>query len=350
VLSQRKKRSQNRSRNVAKNLRQTLVHKRAQSRNQLHFGIFTMGIIDLGTNSVRLDIYEIKGHKVTRVLRERKMIRLGDGVYTHGKITPAVMSRAMKALLSFRKILNQYPVNHVVSVGTSAVRTAKNTKVFLTKVYDQTGINVRVITGREEGLLIAQGILSNVKTPKGNYALVDIGGGSTEISICRGKKVLHTLSLPLGANRLNQIFLHSVPPIQKRGRPHPVLLMRQYIKNELMTFSKRVAKYKIEGVIGSSGTIKTISKILKPKNSNGKPVSRKWLVYLNAEMQTMTRSEIMRIKNIEPKRIDMLLAGSILFEEILYALDSKVFWATDFALREGLLIREIQKLKSALHN
>jgi exopolyphosphatase/guanosine-5'-triphosphate,3'-diphosphate pyrophosphatase len=269
------------------------------------------------------------------------MIRLGDGVFKTGKLSPEGMKRTLNAFVKFKRQMRLLRVDRVVAFGTSALRTAKNAKAFVQNIEEKTGIAVRVISGREEALLIAKGIQANIEVPRGTYALVDIGGGSTEISLCSGKRMLSSYSHQLGANRLQQVYFKTIPPVFKRGELHPVLALRQELKNELFGLSQKAAGSSVKTVIGSSGTIRTISKILKKLGHSGQPIFRSDLSGLISEIQSMTREQLRRLPGLEPKRIDLILSGAILLEEIMFSLGADQIYVTDYALRDGILVQEL---------
>ncbi len=300
-------------------------------------------VIDLGTNSVRFDIYRWDGRKAHRVYRNKTMVRLGDGVFKTGRLSKEGQARTLRAFIGYSRLIRRLGVERVVAFGTSALRSSTNSKSLLTQIQSQTGIHVRVISGREEGRLIARGIMANIKVPTGRYALIDIGGGSTEISICSGMRVVKCQSLPLGANRLQQLYFKTIPPRLSKGRAlHPVLALRQDLKLQLLPLARSVAGKKLNAAIGSSGTIRSVGRILKKAGFRQPAIPRTGLSAMVAEMQVMTRSEIRRIPGLEPKRVDLILAGSILLEEILYALNVRHLHVTEFALRDGILQTAIE--------
>src|SRR6478672_4923106 len=148
-----------------------------------------VAIIDLGTNSVRFDVQEFERGREAQILhREKLMIRLGQGVFITGRLDKNAIRRALHAFLRFRQIATDFRVEKIIAFGTSALRDARDSDKLLRQIKSQTGIDVRVITGEEEAKLIAEGVLAHEKPEKGTFALVDIGGGSTEISICRGRR------------------------------------------------------------------------------------------------------------------------------------------------------------------
>ena len=302
-----------------------------------------LAIIDLGTNSVRFDVYRLTGRTALRTYRDKTMIRLGDGVFKTGKLSPDGMLRTIRAFSGYKRLMRELQVDQVVAFGTSALRSSKNAKQFVEQIKAKSGIHVRIISGKEEGALIAKGILSNIVPPKGHFVLVDIGGGSTEVSVCCGQKVLAGQSLKLGANRLQQMFFKTIPPTFKRGALHPVLALRQHLKTELLALRPILEKYDLKLAIGSSGTVRTVARILKKIGRSGQNISRVDLAALTAELQVMSREQIKAIPGLEAKRVDLILSGSILLEEIMFALGVKGLAITDLALRDGILQNELDE-------
>ncbi|MBI2609000.1 MAG: hypothetical protein HYW47_05290 [Deltaproteobacteria bacterium] len=182
-------------------------------------------IIDLGTNSVRIDVYEMNQKKIFQLLRERVMIRLGEGLFQKKYITKNVMQRTLHTFEDFSDILYEFKVERVIAVGTSAMRVATNAQRLKKIIHKETGIQLKIISGLKEAELIAQGILSYEKMPQGFSLLVDIGGGSTEISLSRGHELFFATSLNLGAHRLHQLFLKRNPPLKKNA----IDILRSYI-------------------------------------------------------------------------------------------------------------------------
>ncbi len=307
------------------------------------------GIIDLGTNSVRFDVHQVGSDGRARLLhREKLMVRLGQGVFLKGRLNAEARHRTVQAFRSFARTCDDLSVKRVLAFGTSALREANDKSVLIDEIRAASGIEVKVISGAEEARLISRGILSHEERINGRFALIDIGGGSTEISICQGRKVLHSESFPLGTARLQQVFLKSSPPQQKNGRD-PVDELRKYIRSVLLPVlsgQMRDKKWpKVDRVLGSSGTIKVIYRILRKSGSNKQPL-QKGLSKLVSEMEGMGPIELIAIPGMEAKRVDMILAGAVLFEECLSALGAKKFSFTPFALRDGVLEEEIELVAS----
>jgi len=305
-----------------------------------------LAVIDLGTNSVRFDVHQIgPGSRIRQLHREKLMVRLGQGVFLEGKLDKDAIRRTVHAFQSFQRTSQDLHAQKIVAFGTSALREATDSDKLLNLIRTKTGIDVRVISGQEEARLIAQGILHNEKPPKGNYALLDIGGGSAEISICRGRGLIHSESFALGTARLQQVFLKSSPPKSPApGERSPSDQLRRYIKGVLLPKIISEEWPKVTSIMGSSGTIRALGRMLK-KTGSGKSVELKDLSKLIKSMSTMTTTQLLGIPGMEAKRVDMILAGAILLEECMTALGAKKVVTTDYSLRDGILEEELQLVR-----
>ena len=280
-----------------------------------------VAIIDLGTNSVRFDVHQIgltggAKNQVQQLHREKLMVRLGQGVFLDGKLDKEAMRRTLQAFMSFDRTAKELQVNKVIAFATSALREASDGDKLLNSIRARTGIDVRVISGTEEARLIALGVISHEKIPKGRYGLIDIGGGSTEISLCSASKVHHSESFPLGTARLQQVFLKSSPPKDQEQ-------LRRYIKSVLLAKMISEGWPKVDRLMGSSGTIRALAKIVK-KTGGGK---------------TIDRGDLKKLVKM------MILAGAILLEECMEATGAKKVFTTEYSLRDGILAEQIQLVK-----
>lgn len=299
-----------------------------------------VAIIDLGTNSVRFDVHSLAQTGKTKLLhREKLMIRLGQGVFLKGRMDPSAVERTVEAMLHFQEIAEGLRVRKVVAFGTSALREATDATSLVEEVKRRTGIEIKVISGKEEAKFIAQGILANETPPKGRYALVDIGGGSTEVSVCRGAHVNRAHSFPLGTARLQQVFLKRSPP-----REANVKQMRDYVYNVLTQKMRSERWPGCETILGSSGTVRAVARILDRKKARS--FSVKDLSALVKEMAGMNTTQLLEIEGMESKRVDMILAGATLLEEIALALGAKKILATEYSLRDGIINEEKRLARS----
>ncbi len=179
----------------------------------------TFAAIDIGSNSSRLKIASVSQHKLKTLHEDREVTRLGESVFQTGVISPDAMANTIKALKRFHKAVQLHVCDKVRVVATSAMRDARNAAAFTEWVKSSTGWNVEVISGLEEGRLIHLGVVTHEPGARGRCVLIDLGGGSCEVTLSDGGRVKEMVSLPLGAVRLQQEFLQHDPPDEGGYRP-----------------------------------------------------------------------------------------------------------------------------------
>ena len=164
-------------------------------------------VIDLGSNSMRMAIFERTSRLAFFILAEYKTkVRLGEGGYgSNNEISESSMEKALKAFSEFSNIIKSYKCNKVLCVGTSALRDAPNANVLISLLRKKLGINLKVIDGKEAatfGAIAAKNLLHNID----ECVTIDIGGGSTELARISKGKITDTLSLNIGTVRLKELF------------------------------------------------------------------------------------------------------------------------------------------------
>ena len=305
---------------------------------------YRFAIIDLGTNSVRFDFYSVeKDLSIRRIHREKQMIRLGEKLFRERHLNTRAIHRAMAAFKHIAHMAQLFQVNHIRAVATSALRSTPEGKLLVRRIHKATGIKIKIISGLEEAHLIAAAVLKNEKLPSVPFALLDIGGGSAEISICQGKKILCSASFELGASRLHQLFLRGSPPRPSEAYPFPIASLRAHIATKLKVLKKRFPTCRT--VLGSSGSIQSMRKLIKKSGENIDPFSRKSVSHLVDILSELTQVEILSIPGMEYKRADIILAGAILLDETMEQLGWNRVFYTAFALRDGILLDEIHAIQ-----
>ncbi len=311
-----------------------------------------LAIIDLGTNSIRFDIHEVSASRKgfilhRRLYREKAMVRLGQDLFLRGKLSEESKRRTLESIQSFHQTMQALRVDKTIAFGTAALRDASDGEAFVQEIQQETGVEFKIISGAEESALIAKGILGNEKSlPKGLYALIDIGGGSAEVSICKGSKILHSNSFNLGVAKLQQVFLKTQPPVKlSKKSPHPVAELRNFIKSVVLPKMVIERWPKVNTIIGSSGSVLALAKLAHKGKEDAlkKLFPRKELSRLVDLMKTKTSAELLSIKGMEPKRVDLILAGAILLDELADILGAKQIRATEFALRDGVLVDALDR-------
>jgi exopolyphosphatase/guanosine-5'-triphosphate,3'-diphosphate pyrophosphatase len=308
----------------------------------------TFAAIDIGSNSCRLKIGRVVQHRLRTVHEDREVTRLGTSVFESGIVSPEAMAATLRTLKRFYKAVQTHGADRVRAVATSAMRDARNSRAFLAWVRDETGWDVEIISGLEEGRLIHRGVVENEPGAGGRCVLIDVGGGSCEITLSEHKRIRETMSLPLGAVRLTQDFLRSEVP----GKDE-IARMRQFIGRELRRANRRINPAGVRLTIATSGTAAALSdaaKAIGKKRGKGgadteltpTPAVRK----LTSRLAKMNNSQRSQVPGIGPKRSEIIVAGSHVFSEVLECFGLKGFRYSPLGLRDGILAQMLAEQDS----
>src|SRR5499427_9377577 len=209
----------------------------------------TFAAVDIGSNSVRLKIARLHVGRLRPLHEDREVTRLGEGVFSFGFLTPESMAETVKVLRRFHRTTQQIVTDNVRVVATSALRDARNSHAFLEWVRSATGWRVEIISGLEEARLIHLGLTSSLRVNSTPVLMIDLGGGSCELTVSKKGHIQETVSLPLGAVRLTNDFVHHDPP-----RKAEVRQLHGLINREIGRVVPRIAKARPRIVIATSGT------------------------------------------------------------------------------------------------
>src|ERR1700747_1854246 len=172
----------------------------------------TFAAVDIGSNSVRLKTSRLASHRLVEIHEDREVPRLGESVFRSGFLSPEAIALTVKVLRRFHRAAQRAGADSVRVVATSALRDARNSRAFLEWVRSATGWTVEIISGLEEARLIHLGLVSNLHLSTSTVLMIDLGGGSCELTVSRHGHIRETVSLPLGAVRLTNEFLAHDPP------------------------------------------------------------------------------------------------------------------------------------------
>src|ERR1035441_4697035 len=195
----------------------------------------TFAAIDIGSNSCRLKIAKVVAHQLRTLHEDREVTRLGASVFASGLISPEAMAATLRALKRFQRAVQARGVDQIRVVATSAMRDARNSAAFHAWVKAETGWNMEIISGLEEGRLIHRGVVSSESGASGRVLLVDLGGGSCEITLSERKRIKETISLPMGRVLPPGEFLAVDPPPAA-----DVARMKRLIARELRRAHRRI--------------------------------------------------------------------------------------------------------------
>jgi exopolyphosphatase/guanosine-5'-triphosphate,3'-diphosphate pyrophosphatase len=323
----------------------------------------TFAAIDIGSNSCRLAIAEVQQHHLKMLHEDREVTRLGESVFDTGLISPEAMANTIRALKRFQKSVQAQVVDRVRVVATSAMRDARNSEAFRAWVKSATGWTVEVISGLEEGRLIHLGVVTHVPGARGRCLLIDLGGGSCEVTLSDRGRIQQMVSLPLGAVRLQQEFLRTDPPGKE-----DVARLRKYIDRELRKAERKFGHLRVPLVIATSGTaaalaeasvalevggkkgikgikgvkgikgIKAAAKKASAVKSSGVLTAKTPGVRRLADrLLKMTNAQRAVVPGIGPRRSEIICGGAQVYAALLERMELKGFRYSRLGLRDGVL-------------
>jgi exopolyphosphatase/guanosine-5'-triphosphate,3'-diphosphate pyrophosphatase len=305
-----------------------------------------LAAIDIGTNSVHMIVVRVRADLSFEVIdREKEMVRLGAGGLDGRKLTSEAMHAALQVLSKFKRLADSHGVEETVAVATSAVREAENGGEFLDAIAQQTGIRARVISGTEEARLIHLAAAYGTGVPGDITIVVDIGGGSVEITRGLGPNMDVGRSFKVGVIRLTERFVKS-DPISPRDERKLVRL----IEGELGEYLDQLSKSGFDRVVGTSGTILSIGAMAAAEREGvsgaalrNRRVSAKQLKRVRKALTSVPLEKRLKIPGLDPRRGDIAVAGAVLFDTILRRLGASEFTLCDLSLREGLVLDYIAR-------
>jgi len=291
----------------------------------------TFAAIDIGSNSVRLSIAELHSGRLTLLHQDREVTRLGEGVFRNGTLNPQAMAHTIKVIERFRRAIRKYSTDQVRMVATSAMRDAKNSHVFTDWLHTATGWKLEVITGLEEGRLIHLGVISKARVRTPRVLLIDLGGGSCELTLSVKGHIREMVSLPLGAVRLTQDFLRHDPPL-----PQELRRMRSFIGEELERAAPPFQNSHAAQAIATSGTAAALA-AASGEGIRASMVSATKVARLAEKLSTLDKNERKDIPGINSRRAEIIVAGSAVFAELMRLYRLQSFRYSPMGLRDGIL-------------
>jgi len=295
--------------------------------------------IDIGSYTARMLIAEKLPTSIIPISRLRDYINIADGFEDPGIIKDEAILRTINVLKKFSLYAKEKKVDSIYAVGTGLIRSAINKDDFINKVKEQTEIEIQPISGRQEALFTAEGVIHTLGIEdKKDLIIIDIGGGSTEFFIRKSGKD-SIFSIPIGAAILHNKYICSDPPKQTQ-----IYKLCDHIKRALKDF---VSFDYYDMIIGTGGTITSLAAIIynislkdiSPENINGKILTGGEVKSLLNQMKKMDIRERVNILGLDRNRAKVIIAGTMILLNImdLFKADSIIVSLSD--LLEGILLR-----------
>lgn len=283
--------------------------------------------IDIGSNGARLlikNVYEdsMGNYGFSKVLFLRIPLRLGKDVFTLGEISPERERMIMCMIKSYKQLMKLYGVTEYRACATSAMRDARNGMEILKRIGKKTGINIEIIGGREEAQILYNYSIESADSNRGNYAYMDVGGGSTEISMLSGGQLVGSYSYNIGTLRM---LSGAVEPdvIEKLERD-----MRDY-----------ASRYKDITIIGSGGNINKLCRMYHEAKAGGdkRLLPTAELGKLHDMLRPLTFKERMDKYALKADRADVIIPAAEIFLTVAHALGCENIHVPNISLADGII-------------
>ncbi len=280
--------------------------------------------IDIGTNAIRMAIYHVLGRNVEPKLLElvRVPIRLGTDVFDHGQITIETEEKLMKMAVAFRNLMEIFEVDTYRACATSAFREAENGEAVRQKLIEN-GINLEVIDGDEEARLIFKAHEQILKSTK-NLLFIDVGGGSTELTLFEDGKVKTSRSFKVGAVRI----------LENKVDPAEWVELEDYILDE-------IADHNIDLAVGSGGNIRKLVGYLGRKETDTVSLAR--LEKSIREIEKLSYQERLERLRFNPDRADVIVPGLKIYQKVMHWAKVERILASYLGLKDGMIMDLIEK-------
>ncbi|MFZ1288649.1 MAG: hypothetical protein WAR79_01060 [Melioribacteraceae bacterium] len=299
--------------------------------------------IDIGSNSFHLIIVEIfKDGHFEIIERKRDVLRLSEDFKNDEKVISQIsQEKAIEILKEFSGIAKNYNAE-IKAIATSSVRESFNKIYFIDKIFEETGIKIKIIDGIEEARLIYIGISNSIRLQNNKSLCIDIGGGSTEFIIGLNNKILFSASLKLGAVRLTHQFFPDYLITKSRIND-----CKKWIENELLPLKNKLKLNGINCIVGSSGTILSVGFLINSIKSKSKfqenlnNYNFTFEDLQNIEKIILNSEKIedrIKITGLDEKRAEIIPAGIILLSTIFEQFKIEEIIISSFSLREGIII------------
>jgi len=285
--------------------------------------------IDIGSNAIRMLVSNVINHKKKQIILKnvlvRVPIRLGEDSFTSGSISKKNKKRIVKSMKAFKILMKVHGVKDYMAYATSALREAKNGKKVAKEVLTKSGIKIEIIDGKKEAKIISNTNVFNVVGNEKTFLYVDVGGCSTEFSVLKNGKRIHSKSFKIGTVRL----------LNDGVTEELWLLAENWVKEKTKEYQKIY-------LLGTGGNINKLHKMANIKDD--RPITYLTLSAMYSKLSKMTYEERIIKLGLNPDRSDVILPAAQLFLKTLNWSGAKVIYVPKVGLSDGM-IRELCKKK-----
>ncbi len=296
----------------------------------------TLAAIDIGSNALRLSLSAFENAKKSTVVGNfREAVRLGQDVFSKGVISDATMEDALAALARFKVEIDRHGATITRTVATSALREALNKDMFVDRVSQECGIDIAVIGAEEEARLIHLAVAEVVNLKNRTAMLVDIGGGSIEVTLAVDGSIVSTESYRLGAVRLLQLLEGT-----KRGERTFHQLVREYVDSTQQRLKHEIGSKQVQLCIGTGGNIEALGALRKELlgKDRDSTLGSQELDTIVKRLQGLSIEERITQLRLRPDRADVIVPASIILQRIVSVIGVDEVIIPKVGLKDGILI------------
>lgn len=297
-------------------------------------------VIDAGSNAIRLAIAQTSGDSFKVVYKLREPIRLGADVFSRGRISPAVIYQTIKAFKKFKRLSDNFKSEAIYAIGTSALRDASNQKLIIHRLFEETGIHLKVISGSRESELVFKAINHDLDITAGRSLLIDIGGGSVELVCARNGHKIKGKSFPLGTVRLLQKI---------KSDPNTYHSQIKALEPMLQQASQFINRFpgKYSYAVGVGGNIERMGRV----NSiiHGKKKSDKITLNDLLRMYDILASQSIQKRKqffgLKADQSDVIIPAIVLCIYFMQFSNTKDLYIPGVGIKDGLILEELKSLR-----
>jgi exopolyphosphatase / guanosine-5'-triphosphate,3'-diphosphate pyrophosphatase len=308
--------------------------------------MLNISAIDVGSNAMRMVIGEVdESWRVNTIENVRLPVRLGQDVFSRGYLEENTIQQTEEAFLRFKHMAESFNIQHLRAVATSAAREAGNSDLLLDRVFRTSGIEIEIISGEEEARLIHSAVAHVLDLTNKRSLLIDIGGGSVEVTISTGRNIISTDSYNMGTVRL----LEKLNGKQKSKHPFGNLV-REYTEAARYRIERDIGDEKVQICAGTGGNVEEIGRLRQKlfKAESDRFVTLEELEKLIEHLDRMTYEERMRKLKLRPDRADVILPASIVLHLIASEAGVKQIAIPNVGLKDGILLDIAEDLSKSL--
>jgi len=297
-----------------------------------------LGIVDLGSGTARLVVYAYAPGKHFRLVDEiRETVRLGEGLATQGRLSKSGMQRALSALKLYADFAQATELDELRIIATSASRDAENGPEFMQEVR-KLGLQVQVLSGQDEARYGVLAVANSFNFP--DAWVMDLGGGSAQLSRMEGRTYREGRAYPLGAVRLTELFLKSNPP--KKGEVED---LERFVRREMKEVLAQVRQNPLP-LVAMGGTVRNLAKLAQRRRGypldlvHGYFLSREALEEVVALLAQRTTEQRRQLEGLQADRADVIVAGGLVYRTVLREGGLEGLWISGQGVREGAFYQE----------